>query len=69
MIIWIKTPPHTLRRHLIARYLVLCQILALRKLSLRVLKRFPTITHLVTCGMMTRDEHQVYMAIPNEYLT
>lgn len=53
-----------LRRHSIARYLILTQIIALSGVSSRVRKRFPTVEHLVTAGLMTTEEHQMMMNCP-----
>lgn len=50
-----------LRRHAIARYLVLTQILAMSSVSTRVRKRFPTLEHVVDTGMMTKEEHLLLM--------
>ncbi|XP_028589452.2 bestrophin-4 [Podarcis muralis] len=48
-----------LRRTLI-RYANLSSVLILRSVSARVLKRFPTMDHLVEAGFMTQDERKKY---------
>ncbi|XP_014276137.1 bestrophin-4 isoform X2 [Halyomorpha halys] len=52
-----------LRRTLI-RYLNLSFILILRSVSSAVMRRFPTLDHLVEAGFMTRMELEMYTAVP-----
>lgn len=42
--------------------------MALRKVSVRVGKRFPTIDHIVAAGLMTKEEHQTYNNTINEHV-
>lgn len=48
--------------------MVLCQILALRKVSIRVRKRFPTIDHVINAGLMTKEESQIYHNTVTEHV-
>lgn len=49
-----------IKRHSIARYLILTQILALRGVSTRVRRRFPTVEHVIQADMMTQEEYEYY---------
>ncbi len=49
-----------LKRHIIARYLTLTAALSWREISGKVRRRFPTISHLVTVGLMTEEEEKLY---------
>lgn len=51
-----------IRRNII-RYLVLGQALVFRSISSNVKRRFPTIDHLVTAGLMTANEAREYESI------
>lgn len=53
-----------LRRHTVARYLVLSETLVLRTVSSRIRKRFPTMQILVDCELMTKEELELYNACP-----
>lgn len=53
-----------LRRHQVARYLVLSETLVLRTVSTRIRKRFPTMELLVSSGLMTEDELKLYQQCP-----
>lgn len=53
-----------LRRHLVARYLVLSETLVLRTVSTRIRKRFPTLELLVSAGLMTEEELKLYQQCP-----
>ena len=46
-------------RRTIARWLNLAAALAWRGISLRTIKRFPTVEHLVKAGLMTETELEV----------
>lgn len=53
-----------LRRHTIARYLILCETLALRSVSTRIRKRFPKPEQLVDAGLMLENELKLYNECP-----
>ncbi|XP_053100018.1 bestrophin-4 [Hemicordylus capensis] len=55
-----------LRRTLI-RYANLSSVLILRSVSTRVLKRFPTMDHLVEAGFMTQDERKKYESLHSDF--
>ncbi len=55
-----QTEKARLKRHTVARYLNLTAALAWRDVSTRVRKRFPTINHLVSSGLMNAEELQLY---------
>lgn len=57
-----------LKRHAIGRYLVLTQVLAIRGISTRVRKRFPTLKHVVEAGLMTKEEYDAYERTPTEHI-
>jgi hypothetical protein len=48
------------KRRLIARYLILCQVLVLRNVSTRIRKRFPTMKSLLEADLMTKEEFHLY---------
>ncbi|KHJ92311.1 bestrophin-1 domain protein [Oesophagostomum dentatum] len=73
---WIDTPAlwiteyvrgHTERarmmRRTLIRYLVLTQAMVFRDVAAGVRKRFPTMNHLVTAGLMTEKEHDHFNSI------
>ena len=49
-----------IKRHTIARYLLLTATLAWRDISVKVRKRFPTIDNIVKTGLMTKKELDMY---------
>ncbi|NXT37491.1 BEST4 protein, partial [Pelecanoides urinatrix] len=55
-----------LRRTLI-RYANLSAVLILRSVSTRVLKRFPTIDHVVEAGFMTQDERKKFESLHSDF--
>ncbi|VDL80559.1 unnamed protein product [Nippostrongylus brasiliensis] len=55
-----------LRRNLV-RYLVLCQALVLRDISMQVRKRFPTMDTLAAAGLMTEEEMEILDEIKDPY--
>ncbi|XP_068098175.1 bestrophin-4 [Hyperolius riggenbachi] len=55
-----------LRRTLI-RYANLSSVLILRSVSIRVLKRFPTMEHIVEAGFMTREELKKYESLSSDF--
>ncbi|XP_054837056.1 bestrophin-4 [Eublepharis macularius] len=55
-----------LRRTLI-RYANLSSVLILRSVSTRVLKRFPTMDHLVDAGFMTQDERKKFESLHSDF--
>ncbi|XP_076194363.1 bestrophin-4 [Aptenodytes patagonicus] len=55
-----------LRRTLI-RYANLSAVLILRSVSTRVLKRFPTMDHVVEAGFMTQDEHKKFESLHSDF--
>nr|CAD2151013.1 unnamed protein product [Meloidogyne enterolobii] len=56
-----------IRRNII-RYLVLVQAMVYRDISACVKKRFPTMDHLVTAGIMTSNELREFDAIETEHI-
>ncbi|KAL7080633.1 hypothetical protein ACQ4LE_000894, partial [Meloidogyne hapla] len=56
-----------IRRNII-RYLVLVQAMVFRDISACVKKRFPTMDHLVTAGIMTSNELSEFDAIETEHI-
>ncbi|XGW27952.1 hypothetical protein V3C99_008056 [Haemonchus contortus] len=59
-------PTRVLRRNLV-RYMVLCQALVLRDISMQVRKRFPTMDTLAASGLMTEEEMEVLDEIKDPY--
>ncbi|XP_064311310.1 bestrophin-4 [Phalacrocorax carbo] len=55
-----------LRRTLI-RYANLSAVLILRSVSTRVLKRFPTMDHVVEAGFMTQDERKMFERLHSDF--
>ncbi|NXL87677.1 BEST4 protein, partial [Alectura lathami] len=55
-----------LRRTLV-RYANLSAVLILRSVSTRVLKRFPTMDHVVEAGFMTHDEHKKFEGLHSDF--
>ncbi|KAJ7332795.1 hypothetical protein JRQ81_014975 [Phrynocephalus forsythii] len=55
-----------LRRTLI-RYANLSSVLILRSVSTRVLKRFPTMDHIVEAGFMTQDERKMFESLHSDF--
>ncbi|XP_048342740.1 bestrophin-1-like [Sphaerodactylus townsendi] len=49
-----------LLRRTLVRYINLLSVLILRSVSTAVFKRFPSIEHVVTAGLMTPEEHKKY---------
>lgn len=43
-------------RETVARWVVLCEAMVLRRISTRIRKRFPKLDHLVDAGLMTKQE-------------
>lgn len=62
-----QTREARLRRHTVARYLILCEILALRGISTRIRKRFPTLEKLVESGLMLEEELKLYRECPSQH--
>lgn len=56
-----------LRRNML-RYLVLTQAMVYRDISSSVKKRFPTMNHLVTAGIMTENELKEFDAIKSPHI-
>lgn len=54
-------------RRSIARYCILAAVLGWRSISIRVLKRFPTIDHIVRFGLMTDEEKKLYEEVHVEF--
>lgn len=52
-----------LKRHTIARYLLLCQVLVFRDLSTKVRMRFPRLIEVANAGLMTLDEYQIHKVL------
>ncbi|KAK6749320.1 hypothetical protein RB195_001743 [Necator americanus] len=55
-----------LRRNMV-RYMVLCQALVLRDISMQVRKRFPTMDTLAASGLMTEEEMDILDEIKDPY--
>eukprot|EP00095_Tigriopus_kingsejongensis_P003438 snap_masked-scaffold110_size354795-processed-gene-2.3 protein:Tk03438 transcript:snap_masked-scaffold110_size354795-processed-gene-2.3-mRNA-1 annotation:"bestrophin 23" len=51
--------PRMMRRN-IMRYILLAYVITLRRVSLRVHKRFPTLEHVVDAGLMRPDELKIF---------
>ncbi|NP_001116914.1 bestrophin-4 [Xenopus tropicalis] len=56
-----------LLRRTMMRYANLSSVLILRSVSTRVLKRFPTMEHIVEAGFMTREELKKYECLFSDY--
>ena len=56
-------PEKRVVRRTIARYCILCSVLAWRSISLRVLERYPTDSHLLKSGLITPEELQILNAV------
>lgn len=54
-------------RRTIARWCNLMSVLCWRNLSIRTVKRFPTLDHLVTAGLLTEQELKTYQATEAPY--
>ncbi|PAV88197.1 hypothetical protein WR25_26290 [Diploscapter pachys] len=54
-------------RRNIVRYMVLCQALVLRDISMQVRKRFPTMDTLAAAGFMTEEEQEILEEIKDPY--
>ncbi|KAH0621057.1 hypothetical protein JD844_022069 [Phrynosoma platyrhinos] len=52
-----------LLRRTMMRYINLLSVLILRSVSTAVFKRFPSIDHIVTAGLMTPEEHKKYESV------
>lgn len=55
-----------LKRHVIARYLILAETLALRLISKRIRSRFPTMQQILESGLMTQEEFELYKNVACE---
>ncbi|KAK6046986.1 Bestrophin [Cooperia oncophora] len=62
-----KTERARLLRRTLVRYLVLTQAIVFRDVSAGVRKRFPTMNHLVTSGLMTEKELEDFNSIVTTY--
>ncbi|XP_051855857.1 bestrophin-4 [Antechinus flavipes] len=56
----------TLRRTLL-RYANLASVLVLRSVSTRVLRRFPSVEHVVKAGFMTQEERQKFESLHSDF--
>ncbi|GIX90214.1 bestrophin-3 [Caerostris darwini] len=54
-------------RRTLGRYLILLQVLTFQSVSTSVKKRFPTSQHLVSAGLMTKEERTVYEKLDAPY--
>lgn len=54
-------------RRTIARWCNLVSVLAWRNISVRILKRFPTMSHVVKSGLFTEDEYRLYDSTHGPY--
>jgi len=57
---YLRGPDYLVFRRTIARWCNLMSVLCWRNLSLRIVKRFPTMEHLVKAGLMNEDELRTY---------
>lgn len=57
---YLRGPDYLVFRRTIARWCNLMSVLCWRNLSLRIVKRFPTMEHLVKAGLMNEDELKTY---------
>ncbi|CDW56272.1 Bestrophin domain containing protein [Trichuris trichiura] len=64
---YIPGPDHLLLRRTIARWCNLASALCWRGISVRTLKRFPTIEHLVQSGLMTPEELTTFESTESPY--
>ncbi|KYO46426.1 hypothetical protein Y1Q_0006536 [Alligator mississippiensis] len=56
-----------LLRRTLVRYANLSAVLILRSVSTRVLKRFPTMDHIVDAGFMTQDERKKFESLHSDF--
>nr|KAG5699781.1 hypothetical protein BaRGS_013501 [Batillaria attramentaria] len=55
-------------RRTVARYMMFGMILIMRAVSVAVMKRFPTLDHIVEAGFITKDEAEIYEKTECQYL-
>lgn len=51
----------------IARYCILAYVMAMRSISVRIFKRFPTIEHVEVAGLMTKVERLMYEEVKMKF--
>ncbi|KAK6963423.1 Bestrophin-3 [Biomphalaria glabrata] len=55
-------------RRAVARYVMFALILICRNVSVSVMKRFPTLDHIVTAGFVTKEEIEMYEKVKCRYI-
>ncbi|XP_025101925.1 LOW QUALITY PROTEIN: bestrophin-1-like [Pomacea canaliculata] len=55
-------------RRTVARYMLFGLILIMRAVSVAVMKRFPTMDHIIEAGFVTKEEAEAYEAVQCKYL-